>query len=88
MKILFKIIFLFCIPGILLPSIPSYIPDGNFYHLKNGPELFIPRDRDGLIDPFAYFKRENILTHVDGYIDHVFGFVDLLTDENFSITNM
>ncbi|MCB1074164.1 MAG: hypothetical protein KDK59_01375 [Simkania sp.] len=82
MKI-FRFLLLFCLPAFFLNPIPSYAFESKVYYLETGQELFIPRDEDGLINPWGYFDRRNIFTHLDGYIDHVFAFIDLLTDIDF-----
>ncbi|CCB89237.1 GIY-YIG nuclease family protein [Simkania negevensis] len=80
---IFRFLLLFCLPAFLLSPIPSYTFESKNYHLQTGQKLFIPRDENGLINPWGYFSPRNILTHLDGYVDHVFGFIDLLTDIDF-----
>ncbi|WP_231919488.1 GIY-YIG nuclease family protein [Simkania negevensis] len=82
MKI-FRFLLLLCLPAFLLSPIPSYTFESKAYHHETGEKLFIPRDENGLINPWGYFSPRSILTYLDGYVDHVFGFIDLLTDVDF-----
>ncbi|MCB1073509.1 MAG: hypothetical protein KDK96_10485, partial [Chlamydiia bacterium] len=82
MKI-FRFLLLLCLPAFLLSPIPSYTFESKTYHLETGQKLFIPRDENGLINPWGYFSPRSILTYLDGYVDHVFGFIDLLTNVDF-----
>jgi hypothetical protein len=79
----FRFFLLFCLPAFLLNPTPSYASESKVYYLETGQELFIPRDESGLINPWEYFDGQIILTHLNGYIDHVFGFIDLLIDIDF-----
>lgn len=79
---LFRFLLLLCLPAFLLAPIPSYSFEPTYY-LETGHKLFIPRDKNGLINPWGYFNPRTILTHLDGYADHVFGFIDLLSDLDF-----
>ena len=79
---LFRFILLLCLPAFLLTPIPSHtfeLPT----NLTKRHKLFIPSDQNGLINPWGYFEKQNILTHLDGYIDHVCDFIDLLTNVDF-----
>jgi len=80
---IFRFLLLLSLPAFLLSPIPSYTFESKTYHLETGQELFIPKDENGLINPWGYFHPQTILTHLDGYVDHVFGFVDLLEDVDF-----
>jgi len=80
---IFRFLLILCLPAFLLIPIPSYTFESKTYHLETGQKLFIPKDENGLINPWGYFHPQTILTHLDGYVDHVFGFVDLLTDVDF-----
>ena len=80
---IFRFLLLLCLPAFLLSPIPSYTFESKTYHHETGQKLFIPRDDNGLINPWGYFNPRTILTHLDGYVDHVFGFIDLLTDVGF-----
>lgn len=80
---LFRFLLLLCLPAFLLAPIPSYTFEPTTYYLETGKKLFIPRDKNGLINPWGYFNPRTILTHLDGYADHVFGFIDLLSDIDF-----
>ncbi|WP_041418583.1 hypothetical protein [Simkania negevensis] len=79
----FRFLLLFCLPAFLLSPIPSYTFESKTYHHETGEKLFIPRDENGLINPWGYFSPRSILTYLDGYVDHVFGFIDLLTNVDF-----
>lgn len=80
---IFRFLLLLCLPAFLLSPIPSCAFESKTYHLETGQKLFIPRDDNGLINPWGYFSPRNILTRLDGYVDHVFGFIDLLSDVEF-----
>ncbi|WP_420421569.1 hypothetical protein [Simkania sp.] len=79
----FRVLLLLCLPAFILSPIPSYTLEYKTYRLESGHELFIPRDENKLINPWGYFHPQTILTHLDCYVDHVFGFIDLLTDVDF-----
>ncbi|CCB87932.1 hypothetical protein [Simkania negevensis] len=82
MKI-FRFLLLLCLPAFLLSPIPSYTFESKTFQPETRQKLFIPRDDNGLINPWGYFCLRNVLTYLDGYVDHVFGFIDLLSDINF-----
>lgn len=82
MKI-FRFLLLLCLPAFLLSQIPSYTFESKTFQPETRQKLFIPRDDNGLINPWGYFCLRNVLTYLDGYVDHVFGFIDLLSDINF-----
>ncbi|CCB88039.1 hypothetical protein [Simkania negevensis] len=75
----FRFLLLLCLPPFLLTPIPSYA-----YHIKSNHELFIPRDKNKLINPWGYFHPQTILTRLDRYADHVFGFVDGIGGARFN----
>ncbi|CCB88469.1 hypothetical protein [Simkania negevensis] len=79
----FRVLLFFCFPTFLLGPVPSSAFEPNPCHIEKGQELFIPRDENGLINPWGYFSPRTILTHLDSYVDDVFAFVDLLTNVDF-----
>ena len=83
MKILRKIFFLLCLPGLLFRSSPSSCFEIEGSYLEAQREIFIPRDEQGLINPWGYLDPKNIFEHLDGYIDHPFAFIDLITETDF-----
>jgi len=83
MKFLRSLIFLLCLPALLLRQTPAFSQEQCTFYNDKGHEIFIPHDKNGLIDPFGYFEIKNIFTHMDGYVNHYFDFVDLICDEEF-----
>lgn len=83
MKFFRAFIFLFCLPAIFLQPIPSFSMQQETFYNESGNEIFIPRDERGLINPWGYFDAKNIFSHIDGYINHYFDFIELICNEEF-----
>ena len=84
MKFFKTLVFLLCLPGLFLQPTQVFSEEIPTFYNEKGKEIFVPRDRDGLIDPFGYFDPQNIFgTHMHGYINHYLDFIDLICDEEF-----
>ena len=84
MKFLKSLVFLLCLPALLFQPLPAFSQEIPTFYNETGQEIFIPRDKDGLIAPFGYFDPQNIFgTHMHGYINHYLDFTDLICDEEF-----
>ena len=83
MKFLRSLFLALCIPGILLSSIPMPLNESQTFQNNRGEEIFIPRDEDGLINPWGYFDANNMFTQQSGYINHYFDFIKLICEEEF-----
>lgn len=85
MKIFKTILFSLCLPALLLQPIPCFSQPKHIPVLYNekGKEIFIPRDENGLINPWGYFDAKNMFSHQKGYINHYFDFTKLICDETF-----
>ena len=85
MKIFKTLLFFLCLPALLLQPIPSFAesPQKPIFYNEKRKEIFIPRDGNGLINPWGYFDAKNMLSHQEGYINHYFDFTKLICDEDF-----
>jgi|GEM_PF-5840126 hypothetical protein len=90
MKIFKTLLLALCLPALIFQSIPSFAETQQIFielqpafYNENGKEIFIPRDENGLINPWGYFDAKNMFSHQEGYINHYFDFTKLICNEDF-----